>query len=218
MQESDITIRSEVDSGFLDEAEKEIYEILLKQSLSYSERWYSNKFLIKTSSFLRIFGLVVSLLAFAFCVFVLLINPSVCPAWKGIEYYTLAFLVLAVIFYFLPAFEKAIKQWGKNYAPGNCRKLAARCVRQARDEVPYTAEYTIRGNSLIYNRVKDDGSHHAWTRRLKGVAIHGRFVTVLFRKWTSFSPGIIILHNDYIPMRYVLNNANIKSKVLDLKL
>ena len=214
MLDGEIIIKSQIDLEFLNEAEKEIYEILLKQHLSFSDRWYSNKFLRGTSSVVRLFGLVVSLSSFAFCVYVIVMTPSWCPAWESIGFYTLAFLVLALVFYFLPSFETAIQQWGRNYAPKSCRKIANMCVREARKHVPYMAEYNIKDNKITYHRVKNDNSKPAWSRKLKGVAIHGRLATVLFRKFTSFSPKMIILHNDYVPIQYVLNSASIESKVM----
>ena len=209
MQDGDITIRSEVDAGFLDAAEREIYDILLTQHLAFSERWYSNKLLIKGTSFLRLFGIAACVFGLALCLFVLLVTPAWCPAWFNIRYYIPAFLILGIIFYFLPSIENAIKKWGRAYAPKNCRKIAARCVREARKLVPYTAEYTINGDAITYHRVKDGEIKSSWTRKLKGVAIHGSCATVFFRKWTSFQPIMIILHEDFGPIRTVLINAGI---------
>lgn len=214
MQDDEIIIKSQIDSEFLNEAEKEIYEILLRQHLSFSDHWYSNKLVKSTGSFLRLFGLFVSFSGFAFCVYVIVMTPSWCPAWDSIGFYTFAFLALGLLFYFLPMIEKAIQKWGREYAPRNCRKIAERCVREARKQAPYTARYNIKDNRITYYRMKDDDPEPAWTRKLRGVAIHGRLATVLFRKFTSFSPKMIILHSDYVPIQYVLNSASIESKVM----
>jgi hypothetical protein len=47
---------------------------------------------------------------------------------------------------------------------------------------------------------------------LKGVAFHGKFATVFFRKWTSFLPIMIILHEDFHPIESVLANLHIETR------
>ena len=205
-------VRSSIDSVFLDEAEEEIFQLLLKQNHSYSDRWYSSSFITKVMSVLRIFGVSASIFGFALCVFVIWNKPAWCPVWVNIEYYTLTFLIFAVVFYFLPIIQIAIQSWGKNYAFKNCKKLARRCVKEARKHIPYIAVYKFEDENMSYSRVKDDVSDLAWSRKLKGVAYHGKSVTVFFRKWTSFFPTIIILHEDFHPIESVLTDLHIESR------
>jgi len=47
---------------------------------------------------------------------------------------------------------------------------------------------------------------------LKGVAFCGKFATVFFRKWTSFLPIMIILHEDFHPIESVLANLHIETR------
>jgi len=205
-------ITTSVNSDLLNKSEKEIFEILLNQHLSYSNRWYSNLFVTKVVPALRIVGLIGSLLGIGLCVYIIINKPEWCPAWANINLYTLTFFLLFILFYFFPRIHNFIVNWNRGYAYKNCKKIAAKCVRQARNQVPYIAEYKIDNDKITYYRVKDEVSKKEWTRKLKGVSFQGNNATVFFRKWTSFIPKIVILHEDIEPIKKALNNAQIEVK------
>lgn len=205
-------IKVSIDSKFLDEAEKEIYEILLNQHLSYSDRWYSSPFVTRVMPLLRTLGICGSLFGIVLSVFVIWNKPVWCPLWVNIGYFALAFVLLLVVFYFLPSIQSSIQKWNRNYAFKNCKKIAGKCVKEARKQAPYLAVYEFKGNTIFYYRVKDNISKLAWTRKLKGVAFHGKRATVFFRKWTSFIPKIVILHEDANPVEAVLNSLPVETK------
>lgn len=203
--------RSLIDAGFLDAAEEEIYQILLYQHLSYNDRWNSNFISVKVLPFIRVLGFVLSLVGVILSLYVMWRSPAWCPVWININYYLIAFIIFSVIFYFLPKINDAISNWSRNYAYKNCKKIAGKCVKDARNLAPYVAEYIIKGDSIIYCREKEGESKLAWTRKLKGVAIYAKHVTVIFRKWTSFSPKIIILHEDFDSLAAALIEIPIES-------
>ena len=161
---------------------------------------------------IRIIGLSASIFGLGLSVYVILLTPSWCPLWIHIEYYALVFIATAFLFYYLLVIQNLIQNWSKQYASKSCKKLARKCVKEAKTEAPYIAEYKIEDDNLIYNRIKDDVSKPAWTRKLKGVAFHGKFATVFFRKWTSFLPIMIILHEDFHPIESVLANLHIETR------
>lgn len=51
-------------------------------------------------------------------------------------------------------------------------------------------------------------------RKLKGVAFQGKYATVIFRKWTSLSPKIVLLHEDFHSIETALNNVAIETRPL----
>ncbi len=208
-------IITKVDTLLIDQAEQEIYKILLSQHHSYSDRWYKNTFVTKVMPILRIVGITLSFVGFTLCLFVIFNKPDWCPAWINIEIYTITFILFSIIFYFFPKIHNYLISWNKNYAYKNCNKIAAKCVREARNQVPFVATYKIESNTIAYYRVKDDNSNLAWKRKLKGVAFCGNQATVIFRKWTSFIPRLIILHEQLDLVEQVLNSASIDTKVLD---
>lgn len=201
-----------IDNEFLDQAEKEIYNILLQQHHSYTDRWYSSTFFIKTMPILRYAGVIGSLIGTGLSLFIFWKAPAWCPAWINIEYYALTFFVLLIFFYFIPVVHVHIKNWNKSYAYRNCKKIAGKCVKDARIQAPYIAHYKFSDNEVTYFRIKDDESKFAWKRKLKGVAFHGKYATVFFRKWTSFIPKIIILHENYDSLASVLDELSINVK------
>jgi|GEM_PF-2572304 len=205
-------IRSNIDSAFIDAAEDEIYQILLYQHLSYSDRWNSNYLSVKVIPIIRILGLILGIFGVLLSFYVIWRTPEWCPVWININFYAFAFFILSVIFYFLPKINNAIYNWSRNYAYKNCKKIAGKCVKEARHQAPYIAEYIVKGDSIVYCRKKDGESKIAWTRKLKGVAIFGQHATVVFRKWTSFSPKIIFLHEDFDSLAAALKNVPVETR------
>lgn len=207
-------IRSNIDSAFLDFAKEEIYQILLYQHLSHSDRWNSNYLSVKVIPFIRVLGFALSVFGILLSLYVIWRTPEWCPAWININHYLFAFIVLAILFYFLPKFNNAVFNWSRNYAHKNCKKIAGKCVKEARNQVPFIAEYVVKGNSVIYCREKDGESKLAWIRKLKGVAIYGQHATVIFRKWSSFNPKIILLHEDFDSLAPALRNIPVETRVM----
>jgi hypothetical protein len=207
-----LDITNNIDSSYIDVAEKEIYEILLNQHLSYSDRWYSSFFFKKIMPILRVFGIFASIVGFTLSIFIILNKPSWCPIWINIETYALIFFLCGLIFYFLPRCHKSVEAWSRKNAYKNCKKVAGKCVEEAKKMAPYTAKYEFKDNMIIYYRIKDDVSKLAWKRKLTGVAYHGEKATVIFRKWTSFIPKIIILNEDIDLLDSILTNASLQTR------
>ncbi|MBL1142774.1 MAG: hypothetical protein HND53_12160 [Proteobacteria bacterium] len=205
-------IKSDIDSEFLDAAEQEIYQILLNQHLSYNDRWFSSPFIVRVMTLLRYIGICLSLLGITLTIYVLWNKPVWCPLWINLNYLALTFILFLVIFYFMPSIDSSLKQWSRNYAFKNCKKIAGNCVKEARKLAPYLAEYEFKANTISYYRIKSDVSTLAWTRKLKGVAFHGKRATVFFKKWTAFIPMLIVLHEKFEPVEIILDNLSIDTK------
>ena len=73
----------------------------------------------------------------------------------------------------------------------------------------------IRRGSISYYREKDGELKLAWTRDLKGVAIQGNFATIIFKKWTSFMPSIVILHEDLEVIGKALSEQKVDCRLID---
>ena len=71
---------------------------------------------------------------------------------------------------------------------------------------PFEAEYEIDDELISYYRWKDNIRTLAWSRKLSGVAIHGSSVTLLFKKWTSVTPSMVILHQNFDAIKHVLEH------------
>lgn len=133
-----------MDSSLLDKVEQECYQILFEQRLLYNERWCSSALFINSLPLLRWAGLIFSLLGALLCVFYI-VYPSSCPGWLYAELYLLFFIVVGVLFYFLPRINDKYLTWLKNAGGKGCKRLARRCVAKARKLAPYDAEYIIKG-------------------------------------------------------------------------
>ncbi len=201
-------IKSHITPDLIDSAEQELFQILLNQHQSFNDRWYSSPIVNKVIPILRVIGILGSLIGAVLCFF--LVKSSGYIAGIQTEFYIVFFIITLCFFYFLPSMEGSIKKWTKNRSIINCKKLAKKCVKKARKLTPFQAEYDIKGDLITYYRAKDDVWKLAWTRRLKGVAIHGQSATLFFRKWTSIQPTMVILHGDFSPLETVLSHLNIE--------
>ncbi len=204
-----VTFKSTINAEFLDQAHKELSAILLEQHLAFIDRWYSGRFARIVNSILRYGGTGLSIVGVLLSVFVMLNTPEWCPVWMHIELFLLFFLVAGLFFFFLPVFERKFRRWTEKNAAGQCRKRAVRYLAKAKKSVPFTAEYQIRGDLLVYFRGKDTGWDLAWHRRLRGVAFQGEAITVIFKKTTAITPSIILLHGDSGPLEEALQNLEI---------
>ena len=97
-------------------------------------------------------------------------------------------------------------------ATKNFKKVARRCVNEAKKLAPFEAEYNIDGLSVSYLRLQGEDRKHVWTRKLKGVAVHHSLVTLFFKKWTSLSPIMVILHEDFDLLKPALEQQDIEFK------
>lgn len=204
-----MNIRFDVNVEFLDEAEKQIFQILLKQRLSYNERWFNKAIFIKIKPILRMVGLILSVFGVMLCGISILGGARWRLFSMSPDILIIFFIVSWLFFYLLSRFEILMKGWIQNISTNGCKKLSAKSISNARKQAPYKADYDIKGGSISYYREKDDELKLAWTRKLKGVAIQSDFATIIFKKWTSFVPAIVILHKDY----EIIGRALIEQKI-----
>jgi hypothetical protein len=209
-----LNIKFDVSVEFLDEAEKQLFEILLKQRLSYNDRGSNKPLFIKIKPFLRLVGIVLSILGAALCGATIMSEHN----WTLIsirpETYFILFILSSILFYSLPRLDLRMKNWVKKISVRSCAKLSKKALKNARSCVPYKAEYDIKGGSISYYREKDGALKLAWSRKLKGVAIQSDFATIIFKKWTSFIPVIVILHADYEKVETSLSEQNVRCKLI----
>lgn len=211
-----VKIEYEINPELVTRAEQELYHILLQQRFAFNSRLYANKTLNNVIALLRLFGLVVTVLM---AVLLLLfygwytITTSFSKEGAG---YTILFIILAFIFYYLPELEKKAKKLSRKLNQRGCKKLAARCVKKAKKLAPYEAIYEIKGDLITYYRAITDDKNLswelAWSRRLKGVAIHGEYVTAVFNKPSSVQPVIILLHYDFGFFENIFSELHIEVK------
>lgn len=203
-------IKSNIDLRLVDRAEEEAFQILLKRRLSFNDRWHSRPSVLKAVSILRIIGLSLSILGALITIVSVTVKPDWCPTGLKAGVFILFFILAGVLFYFLPAFDRSIKGWVKKTATNSCRRLAKKCVKAARKAAPYEAEYDIKGDLISYYRGQNDDWQLAWSRKFKGVAIHGKSTTLFFRKWTSIQPIMVVLHKDFDTFEKVFTDLNIE--------
>lgn len=207
-------IRNSIDHKLIDRAEAESYQILLNQNLSYANRWNS-----KVRPILRRFGISLCLMGIVISLFGIVIvrNNIKCSFYLGasttpLVLYALIFVLILIFYYILPKSKNSISNWHKNIYAISCKRTARSCVKNAKKLAPFEAEYDIDGELISYYRWSDDSKTFVWSRKLKGVAIHGTSVTLLFKKWTSVSPTMVILHQDFDVIKPVLEHLHIESK------
>lgn len=207
-----LKVKFSIDIDLVDRAESEAFEILLNQRLSFNNRWYSRPSVVKAMPVLRMLGLVLSMLGATLSVFIVTTKPAWCPAWLLSGGLTLFFILAGALFYFFPVVDRSIKNWVKNVSIKGCRKLSKKCVKAARKAAPCQVEYDIKGDLITYYRGKDDDWKLAWSRKLKGVAIHGESTTIFFKKWTSFQPIMVVIHTNFEAFEKVFKDLNIEFK------
>ncbi len=188
------SISTPIDNDFLELVENECEKIIWQQRIKYNKRWLEMFFFKKTRSILRLTGLVVSILGAALCVFYLF-YAGVCQRSYYIGLALLFFILVGILFYYLPTFDAKLKTRHINSGKKNSKKVAARMVKAAKKLTPFTAEYEIRGDWITYYRQKDDDWQLVWSRRLKGYVFTGEHATLFFRKPTSIMPTVLLMHN-----------------------
>lgn len=207
-----MTIKSRVNASLLDRVEQECYQILYQQRLAYNERWYSSVPVTTALPVLRRVGLLLSLLGIVLSVFYL-VYPSACPRWYLAELFLLFFVAAALSFYVLARIEVRYISSMKQAGSRGCMRMARRLVSKARKIVPYVAEYSVKGDLLTYFRgMENDRWLQVWSRRIKGFAIMGETVTLLFRKPTSIVPTMLILHDNNEAVEPILKGLDLPYK------
>jgi hypothetical protein len=209
-----ISIKSQVDSALLDQVEQECYQILFQQRLHYNDRIYSSKLFLVPLSFLRLAGLVTSIIGVIISVFYL-VYPGSCPTWFYTQLFLLFFIGGVVLFYFLPRLHARHIARMKKTGEKSCKRLARRYVSRGRKIIPYEIEYTIRGDLITAFRGKEDSWKQAWSTRLKGFAIMGKTVTLLFRNPNSIVQKMLIIHENSDALESVLKDLDIPCRKLD---
>ena len=88
-------------------------------------------------------------------------------------------------------------------------------LAHARKRAPFQAQYSIKGDLIAYFCGKNDNWQQLWSRRLKGYAILGQHVAVLFRKPTSLYPMMLIMHEGDEAMKAVLQGLDLPHRKLE---
>jgi len=206
-----LKIKCYIDSGLVERAEQEAFQILLGQRLSFNDRWYARPIVKRLVPILGNLGLLLSILGIIVSLYTVVVRPGWCPAALQVESLIVFFIFAGFLFYYFPSVDRAIKNWVKNISIKGCKKLARKCVKAARKAAPFQAEYDIKDDLITYYRGNDVWVL-AWSRRLKGVAVHGESTTLFFRKWRSIQPIMVVLHEDFSSIAEVLNDQGIEFK------
>ncbi|TDR23740.1 hypothetical protein [Marinicella litoralis] len=195
------TILTEVDDAFIQQAEDQVYRILLQQRRAFNQRWQDNTTMNKGKTVLRYFGLLLCLAGIVIMLLALVYQPT----WSFSQaqvYGLLVFFVLVAWFFIqMPKFDAKAKKWTDNTSQKSCRKLAKRCVKQAKGMLPFQAQYEIKGDLISYYRkqpTSDEGHeqwHFVWNRKMCRYAVQSALVTVFFKQAKSIQPKIIVLHD-----------------------
>jgi uncharacterized protein YjeT (DUF2065 family) len=183
-----ISLQSHVDANLLDKVESECDAILWQQRQHYNQHWYQSRHFTRVTTALRIFGLAVSGLGIAVTVYYLVFRQFL-PQWLFLVF----FVVAGIFFFFLPKLQARIVSKMQKAGRSGCRRMARRYVGRARKRAPFEAEYTFRGDLVSCYREKDGRHKQAWSRRIRGHAVLGQHVALVFRKPTSLMPRMLIL-------------------------
>jgi len=190
-----VSIKIQVDTALLDKVEAECNAILWQQRQRYNRRWYQSRHFAVTTSVLRLAGLVASGAGIALSVFYL-VYPGFCPRWFYSSLFLVLFFVAGVFFVFMPRFQARVVNGMLEAGRPGCRRMARRFVSRARKAAPYNTEYSFRGDLISCFREKDGQHKLAWSRRMRGYAILGQYVALVFRKSTSLIPTMLILYEN----------------------
>ena len=205
---TETSIKLTIDADFLAEVETESFRIVWQQRRTYNQCWQTGAFITQARSILRLLLLGLSLLGVVLSLS-LLVYPSACPRWFYAQWFLLFFILTAIFAYFMPRldvrFHKALSRVGEK----GCKRMARRFVKKALKQIPFEAEYVIRGDSVTYYRRKEERWNQIWSRRIKGFAIQSDKVTLLFRKPTSLVPYMLVMHEDRQVMESVLKELGI---------
>jgi len=187
-------IRFTVDADCCARAIEELYAMLLRQEVAFRDRWRANARIQFAQNFLRVVGMVLSLVGLGLAVWML--TQSRLSAYK-ISLVAI-FIAFFAILNFLPRWLPRLQSWTARRSENRCRRRAQKSFKGALKLVPYEAEYDVKGDLVVYSRGKDGEWNVAWHRKLskfreRGMALQSPNLTVIFRKPNSFLPEILIL-------------------------
>ena len=205
---TETSIQLTINADFLEVVESESFHIVWQQRQAYNQRWQAGAFITQARSVLRLLLLGLSLLGVVLSIS-LLVYPSACPRWFYAQWFLLFFILTAIFAYFMPRLDARFRQALSRVGEKGCKRMARRFVKKALEQVPFDAEYVIRGDSVTYYRRKDERWNQIWSRRMKGFAIQSDKVTLLFNKPTSLIPFMLVMHEDYLVMESVLKELGI---------
>jgi|GEM_PF-1845755 len=108
--------------------------------------------------------------------------------------FALFFTCVYALSYFLPRYPNLeSKPW-----PPFWRTIAkihtTGLLKTARKLVPFDAEYTFDGDSVMYFRTVAGNKKFAWQRQLRGQRMSGPGFTLLLKNEKSMRPTVLILH------------------------
>ncbi|MGJ8663749.1 MAG: hypothetical protein ACSHWU_08860 [Marinicella sp.] len=209
------TFNSQIDEPFIASSEDQVFAILMVQRRAFNLRWQQNLWMNKIKTVLRYFGLLICLVGFM----VLLMPLFNWVDWRFSVWQSVAlaglFFVALWFFIKLPILEEKAQNWTDKSSQKSCRKLAIKCVKQAKRMLPFVAQYEIKGRSISYYRAKnnhDNGElewQFVWNRSMNAYAIQAKSVTVFFKKASSIIPKIIVLHQEAETFEHILENRGI---------
>ncbi|MGR8932275.1 MAG: hypothetical protein ACU836_16725 [Gammaproteobacteria bacterium] len=209
-------IRTSVDQPFIEQAEREAFQILLAQYRLYYEHWNTSvrpKIRIFGLS-VSLFGLILSLSTIAYLKFKYGNIACMSGSTTKFVFYAALMLIFFGVFYFWLKPRKSIPNWAMKLARKNFKKIAHVCVKEAKKLVPFEAEYQIDADTIAYYRLQNGDKKPVWTRKPKGIAVHASSVTLFFKKWTTLSPIMVILHTDFDQLKPALEQQEIDFKAL----
>ncbi|MES2048972.1 MAG: hypothetical protein V4447_11270 [Pseudomonadota bacterium] len=119
-------------------------------------------------------------------------------------------LGLLISFYFsAQKMEVRVKKMYQPYWRWLAKRLSKRMLKNAKKIAPFTAEYDLRDNLMIYLRVKDNTPSFVWWRQISGLSCSGNGFTVFFKNHRSYYPFAIILHNAQEELTLQLDGLNL---------
>jgi len=205
--------RFTVDTDHCQRAADELCEIIRVQQRGFVERWNTARTTRVVIGVARWVGLIACLLAFLLIGALLYFDTrewaTQPPVW-----YLPVFAGLFLFFVFTPRVVVGLQRWSFGRADKRARRMADKCLSQARRLAPYEAEFDFRGDLLLYLRGREGVWKLAWSRALgkfreRGVAVQAESVTALFSRPKSLGPAVVILHRDREWTASILQHAGI---------
>jgi hypothetical protein len=209
-----LSIKSQVDSALLDRIEQECSQILYQQRLRHNERVVAFFLSTKIGKVLRPMGLIASLVGFVLGAF-LVATSGVKTGQLSSGLTTVFFLVTAVFFYYLPRLEAWYFSRVRILGKKSCRRLARRVVKKGRKIVPYEVEYDIKGDLASFYRHNAGHWKLVGSGRLKGYAIVGKTITLVFRKPKSLFHKMLFIHESSEDLEGVFKDVKLSYTRVD---
>jgi hypothetical protein len=186
-----LRLRSSIDAGYLERIAPALQAIFYQRLIAQRARFqffrqYRYRAMVAVKC-LSALGLALSL------VFI---------ATGGLRYQgarvDLAFLLFFGLMLALAWNPRRMTDWlatpSRPYWSGLAKRHTNTLLKKARASVPFVAEYELRGDLIVYFRLRGGRAEVAWTRRLHGHRLGGDGFTLLYKMETSVAPYMIILH------------------------